>query len=237
MKKVIIILTLIFGVQSLHSQAALFALIFGDKVASENFNIGLEIGFPYANLSEVEGNSGKLGLNFGMSGNIKLNEQWSIHPSAFFLSNRGVELDALSLNSSNAELNSNFQNVPAKLKLSYIDVPVFINYRFSNSNFKVGLAPQISFRTSANAVFTNDQGDFDFDIKDQTSGTDFGMIAQVGYIWYNKKFDKEVHIHLRYYQGFSDAIDDGLVAGNNEFNYLGISLSFPFVKKSEKEEE
>jgi len=238
MKKLLLIIALsgIFQV-GVQAQAALFALIFGDKVATENFNVGLEIGFPYATVSGIDGNSSNLGLHFGIGANMRLNDNWSLNPAAYFLSARGADLEALSLNSPDAELNAKFNGVPATLKTNFIDVPLFVNYRFTNSKFKIGLAPQISFRTGSNAVFSNETGDFDYDISDQTASTDFGLITQLGYIWNSKSKNLEVHVQLRYFQGFSDIYDDTLVSGENAMRYFSLSLSFPFVKKSDSTNE
>jgi hypothetical protein len=238
MKKLFLTLVLCFVFLG-HSQAqaALFALIFGDKVATENFNVGLEIGFPYATVSGIDGNSSNLGLHFGIGANMKLSENWSLNPAAYFLSSRGADLDALSLNSPDAELNAKFNGVPATLKTNFIDVPLFVNYRFTNSKFKVGLAPQISFRTGSNAVFSNETGDFEYDIENQTNGTDFGLITQLGYIWNSTTKNLEVHIQLRYFHGFSDIYDNTLVSGENKMRFVSLSLSFPFIKKTKSTNE
>ncbi len=234
MKKIIFI-AFIFFAQYSSAQAALFALIFGDKVATENFNVGLEFGIPYAVISSVSETSSKTGITFGIAGNIKVNENWSVHPTAYFLSRRGVEFDQLSLISNDIELNDKFQNVPTELTVNYIDVPVFLNYRFTDSPFKIGIAPQISFRTGSQAIFSNDQGDFEASVKDVTNSTDLGMILQVGYVFYSKKFDKEIHAQLRYFQGFNDVYDDSFVTGTNKSSYIGLAFSFPFVAKTENE--
>jgi hypothetical protein len=119
--------------------------------------------------------------------------------------------------------------------LNYIDVPVFVNYRFSDSPFKIGIAPQISFRTDSQAIFTNPQGDFEASVKDVTNSIDLGMIFQVGYVFYSKKFDKELHAQLRYFQGFNDIYDNSFVSGSNNSSYIGLAFSFPFVAKTENE--
>jgi hypothetical protein len=232
MKKLILIAFILFT-QYTNAQAALFALIFGDKVATENFNVGLEVGLPFSSIENTADTSIKAGITFGIAGNIKLNDHWSVHPTAYFLSRRGGKFDALSLISDNLELNSLFENVPTELTVNYIDVPVFLNYQFTDSPFKIGVAPQISFRTGSQAIFSNDQGDLDVSVKDVTNATDIGMIIQAGYVFYNKKFDKEIHIQLRYFQGFNDIYDESFVAGSNRSNYIGLAFSLPFVAKPE----
>ncbi|MFT6797780.1 MAG: hypothetical protein ACJART_002934 [Maribacter sp.] len=232
MKKLILIAFILFT-QYTNAQAALFALIFGDKVATENFNVGLEVGLPFSSIENTADTSIKAGITFGIAGNIKLNDHWSVHPTAYFLSRRGGKFDALSLISDDLELNSLFENVPTELTVNYIDVPVFLNYQFTDSPFKIGVAPQISFRTGSQAIFSNDQGDLDVSVKDVTNATDIGMIIQAGYVFYNKKFDKEIHIQLRYFQGFNDIYDESFVAGSNRSNYIGLAFSLPFVAKPE----
>ncbi|TFG74481.1 MAG: PorT family protein [Flavobacteriales bacterium] len=235
MKKILLVSFIYLFVQHTNAQAALFALIFGDKVASENFNVGLEIGVPLSTISNAEGTSSKTGITFGIAGNIKVNDNWSVHPTAYFLSKRGGKFDELSLISNDLELNAKFQNAPTELTLNYIDVPVFLNYRFTDSPFKIGIAPQISFRTGSQAIFSNAQGDFDASVKEVTKSTDIGMILQVGYVFYSKKFDKEIHAQLRYFQGFNDIYDESFITGTNKSSYIGLALSFPFVAKTENE--
>jgi len=148
-------------------------------------------------ISSIDDSSAKLGLHFGISGNIKLSETWSMNPTIFFLSKRNVKTDMFSLNSNNAALNAQFVNVPTDFSLTYIDVPIFINYNFTEKPYKIGLAPQISFRRDATALFSNDDGDFEYNIKDHTDAIDYGFIAQVGYIWGKGGQGKEIHIQLR----------------------------------------
>ena len=123
MKHYTFLLLFIFTLQC-HAQAALAAILFGDKVASENFNIGMEFGALLANIADAPGSRPKIGFNFGISTNIKLNENWSLHPSAYFISSRGGKLETLSLASNDPELNSKFQEVPATVWVNYIDFPV-----------------------------------------------------------------------------------------------------------------
>jgi len=234
MKKTItsLILVLCFT-QMVNAQAALFALIFGDKVATENFNIGLEIGFPYNSISSIDDSSANLGLHFGISGNIKISEKWSMNPTIFFLSKRNIKTDRFSLNSSNASLNAEFVNVPTDFSVNYIDVPIFFNYNFPKKPYKIGIAPQISFRNDATAIFSNGDGDFEYNIKDQTESIDYGFIAQVGYIMGKGGQGKEIHIQLRYYQGLADVFKNDFISSTNNASYLSLHLSIPFIKKQD----
>jgi hypothetical protein len=234
MKKIIssIIIVLCFT-QITNAQAAIFALIFGDKVATENFNVGLEIGFPYNSISSIDNSSSNFGLNFGISGNIKLSEKWSMNPTIFLVSKRNMSTDRFSLNSSNASLNGEFTNVPTDFRINYIDMPIFFNYNFTKKPYKIGIAPQISFRNDATAIFNNADGNFEFNIKDQTESIDYGFITQVGYIMGKGGNGKEIHIQLRYYQGLADVFKNDFISSTNNASYLSLHVSVPFVKKEE----
>ena len=86
-----------------NGQAAILALIFGDKVASENFNLSMEIGGSLTHYSNLENfDRTRLGINFGISGNIKLSERFYLSPGVFFLGNRNVKFNNLSLQSSSS---------------------------------------------------------------------------------------------------------------------------------------
>ena len=113
----------------MQGQAAILALIFGDKVASENFNLGMEIGGNFTHYSDLENfDKRRLGINFGISGNIKVSERFYISPNIFFLGNRNIKLDNISLQTSSPSLNENFSNVNAELNMNYYDVPILFSY-------------------------------------------------------------------------------------------------------------
>ena len=62
------------------AQAALFALIFGDKAAAENFHLSLDVGFKVSQISGCSGGKSLAALNFGLGTHIKVNEQWFLAP-------------------------------------------------------------------------------------------------------------------------------------------------------------
>ena len=142
----LLVLFLMNSVQKVNGQAAIIALIFGDKVATESFNISMELGASfsqYSNLANTQQN--KFGLNFGIAGNIKLSKNWFLSPTVYFVSKRKLSADNFSLNTGNVELDQQFINKSADLGFSYIDVPILLAYQTNNNKFRFGVAPQVSF--------------------------------------------------------------------------------------------
>lgn len=211
-------------------QAALIAMVFGDKVASEDFNLSMEIGPVLPMYTNVAGSErAKIGLNFGIAGNIKLSENWFLSPNAYFLAKRSTNIQSFSPVTNDATINVAFANTETQIELKYIDLPVFIHYQTTNKKYRVGLAPQISFLRSAEAVFSNNQGDFTEDVSDFVNSTDFGMIYNLTYVLGKAHKGRGIHVHLRYHQSFSDAFSNDFISGDNRANFFSLHVSLPFL--------
>ncbi len=231
MKRRILLFVAAFFIASattITAQAALFALLFGDKVASERFNISLEIGATLLGYTNID-NKSNLGINFGIGGNLKLSENWYLSPNIYFLAKRNLRVDQFSLNTGNAGLDAQFMNVPLDITLNYIDVPIFISYQTNNKKYRFGLAPQFSFLQKSRGLFRNSNGEFSQNFDGYTEEIDYGLMADFGYILGKAHKGKGVHIHLRYYYGFTDILKDQLSTAQNRSNYLSLHLSLPFI--------
>jgi len=215
--------------QKTYSQAAIIALIFGDKVATENFNISLELGGNFSSISNINDLKRKYGLNFGIAGNIKLSDNWFLSPTAYFVSKRTFDLGSYSLNTGNISIDDQFQDKSATFLLNYIDVPILLCYQTNNKKYRFGIAPQISFLTSSHITVHGDQGDFVEDYKDYTNSIDYGVMANIGYSLGEARKGKGIFVQLRYYQGLADVFTDAISTSSNTASYFALHLSLPFV--------
>lgn len=226
---------LLFGIFVLlftktHSQAALFALLFGDKVASEKFNVSLEVGGTFHGYSDFDnGERDKLGINFGIGGNLKLSENWFFTPNIYFLSKRNFKMDSFSLSTDNPILNSQFANVPTTVTLNYIDVLALMSYQTNNKKYRFGLGPQISFLQKSRANFESPEGSFSQNFDGYTRETDYGIMADVAYVLGKAHKGKGIILHLRYYFGLADVLNDQINTGDNKSGFLSFHLSLPFI--------
>ncbi|MFV0607086.1 MAG: porin family protein [Niabella sp.] len=215
--------------KSVIGQAAIIAAIFGDKVASERFNLSLELGVPFSQISNMDNIKTRIGINFGIAGNIKLSKNWYLAPTAYFLSSKRIQMESYSLISEDENLNALYQNVKTDMTIKYIDVPVFVHFMPNHSNFKFGLAPQISFRQKAANTFHGDLGDFKQSIKDEINKTDYGMKMSAGYYFKKALNGKGMVVSIRYYQGFSDVLKNNYFDGKNKISHFSFQLSLPFI--------
>lgn len=228
-----LLLFIIFTTSSkiVNSQAAILALIFGDKVASENFNLSLLIGGNLANVSNVDNSKMLYGLNFGLGCNIKLNEKLYLTPEFKAVDWRGFKLNSYSLNSDNPDLNALYQDKALEVKLNYIAVPIVLYYRVSEK-VKIGLGPQISFLMNSTANFESNDNTLQYSIKDETENIDYGLCADVSYTLYAARKGKGLAVHARYFYGLSNVINNNniiVTPESNKSSYFAVTLDFPFL--------
>jgi hypothetical protein len=233
MKHLIALLFFLFIGLNANSQAALFALIFGDKVATENFNVSLEAGLGSNGVSNLAYDSKRaLGLQFGIGFNIKLNESFTITPGAYFLSTRSVLVkDAPVYIGENVQIVDEFAE--ATLTLSYIDIPVKLAYTFNNSPWSVGVAPQLAINTNSQALYSFSREELRADVEDVAESIELGSQFFVARS-FQLSGKKILILGLRYYQGFTSALRSDFTNSNqgSRNNYFGLSASFPFIADS-----
>lgn len=231
MKKTLVLFVGLFIVSfTMQGQAAILAMLFGDKVASEKFNLSLELGGTFSNYSNLENTEkSDLGINFGIGGNLKLSENWFFSPNIYFLARRNFQLNEFSLVSGNEVLNTQFMNVPTEVTLNYIDVPIFFSYQTNNKKYRFSLAPKVSFLQKSRGLFNNSEGEFTQNIDGYAKDIDYGVVGDIGFIFGKAHKGKGVHLHLRYYYGFTDVLNDQISANYNRSSYLSFHLSLPFI--------
>jgi hypothetical protein len=218
-----------------HAQAALLVLLFGDKVASENFHFGLKIGGNLATLSGIDDGSYSPGLNFGLAASIKLSESMFLAPEFLPISRKGIK-DVPALPTGNAELDLLLENPSSTVrKLNYLDIPVIFQYKI-NDKFSVGAGPQFSYLLSGSDhyeadIFDNDKVIHEENLEDKANSLDVGLVLDLMYVVKEPVNGKGLNVHLRYEHGFTDIVKDnpGDAVRNSLFQ---IALEFPFVGKS-----
>jgi len=211
-------------------QAAIIALLFGDQVASEKFNISLEFGVNQPFFSDIDNSKrSKLGINFGIGTNIQLSDNWFLCPNAYFLSTRKVNLGSFTPTTGKMPLDDSFANSETEMLLKYIDVPIFLHYQTNNKKFRFGIAPQVSFSTSAEARFSGDDGEFAQDISEEINDLDYGLIGNVTYVLGKAHKGRGIHIHLRYYYGLEDVFNEDYIPGANKAQFVSAHISLPFI--------
>ena len=223
-------LGLLFVTHTGFSQAAILAMIFGDKVASEKFNLSLEFGGVFGDISNLpDADGGMNGINFGIGLNSKFSDNFYISGNAYFLAQRGFKLNSFSLVSDDPFLDAQFQNVRTDVRLNYIEVPILFSYQTNNRKMRFSVGPQFDFLQKSNAKYYHEEGDFEKTFSRYTNNFDWGPVFNVTYLLNSAHKGKGIHIHARYYMGTKDIFNSNFGMSNNKMNYFSLHVSFPFI--------
>ncbi|MBN1559376.1 PorT family protein [candidate division KSB1 bacterium] len=228
-----IVLFLFLTFEMCHAQAAILVLLFGDKVATENFYFSLKLGANYANITGIEDTDPILGFNFGLLATIKLNDRFCIVPEFSALSYKGAKNIPVQ-STGNFELDDLLANTSKSVReLNYIDVPIIAKY-YVNETVNVGIGPTISFLTSAvdryeTTVFTDEDLVFESNIKESANMIDYGIAFEVGYTLWKARTGNGINLHARYMMGLNDILKEN-ANGSQQNSVIQVSASFPFIQ-------
>ena len=222
-----------------HGQAAILVLLFGEKVASENFYFSLKLGANVANLSGVDDSKAAVGLNFGMLATIKLSEKWYLVPEFSPLSKKGAN-NIPYLPSGNEGLDELIAPPDeATMDLNYIDIPVIAKYQVAEK-FQLGTGPQFGFLTGSSNKYERELDGDDEVTYAQRSQTewntfDYGWAFEATYNLWDARDGKGLFVHARYTLGLADIIKDnpGDAVRNSAFQFF---VSFPFIESGGEED-
>ena len=220
--------------QEANAQAALFILILGDKVASEEFHLSLDAGLNYSSLNGYDDGNSALGPNFGLGTHIKLSDRWHLAPEIKFLSRRGIKDVEIPVT-----IPPEFEDseTTSRISLNYIDIPILVQYKFENGLY-FSAGPQISFLTEAlqktGVVLANGNTvDIEQDLKDNFSGIDYSFPVEIAYGIKSVRGGKGVDFRLRYLYGLSEVFESntGLSANHSMLQFF---VTLPFVEPNEE---
>ena len=176
---------------------------------AQKVHLGLKAGLNISNLNEEANTvnfSSKPGFHGGGLAHIHLTDKFAIQPEVVF-STQGAKRD-------NA-------NPEQKLNLGYINVPVLVQYMFSNG-FRLETGPQFGFLMSAKSEI----GDVEFNVKDDYKTFDFSWTAGLGYI-----SPSGFGADARYNLGLTNIRENSTNDLNNRVFQVGIFYQFNSKRK------
>ena len=199
----------------------LLGILFGDKLSTEKFHIGVDVGLNLSNLSGIDGTGVKAGLLFGLLGEWRFAEHFYLQPELLPFYKVGANdlppggLDVQPLDSLATDKS-------ASRRMNYFAIPVIIKYGVMEDKLHLGLGPQVGFLTGASDKFegvVQNTITVTEDIKDSLNSTDAGIVFHAEY-----KFRGQfgASVAARFYLGLTDTIKDnpGDAVYNRVFSVL-----------------
>jgi hypothetical protein len=214
----------------------LLGILFGDKLASERFHIGLNVGANFADLSGIDGSKLNPGLMLGLVAEWKIAGNFYLQPELLAFYQAGAKGMPPLIEDAPPPLDTLVADKSAERKLSYFEIPVIVKYGALRNRLHLGAGPQVGFLLSATDVFKGvitREITVEEDIGDSLNSFDAGVAFQVEYKLNESPF--AASISARYFLGLTDTIKDnpGDAVYNRVFSVFG---SIPIGGDSEEEE-
>ena len=230
-KLTITALLLIFNYSICNGQAAILVLIFGDKVASENFHLSLDVG---ANSSFYQNAPGdvQLGWNFGLGTHTKISDRLQLVAEFKMISDRSRRNTPKILpvpdfaDSLISEINTSWS-------VRYFDVPILVRYSLSDS-WHISTGPQFSFLNKATEVTEVDlkngnEATVNQNIKNSFRKVNYNWAFEVVKSFGKVREGKGLDLRLRYVLGLSNSFEDNVSVSSN-INVLQFIVTIPFIE-------
>jgi hypothetical protein len=189
------------------SAQVVIGMLFGDKLASDNFNIGFEIGMNLSTVSDLSGAAVTRGTLFGLFGTWRFSEHYHLFTGLLPLSAKGAkDADPIPLN--DPVLDPLIAAGKMERNLGYIDIPVLLQWaQHRDGGVRIGAGPQLGILLSANDRYaaSTPQGTaivFENDIEKSIERFDAGIAFDAEY----RITGLGIGIGLRYYQGLTDLL-------------------------------
>ena len=234
MKKSIIVAFFVLFLVNMANAQVLIAILFGDKLSSEKFELGIRLAGNFAGLTNITDSKTRRGLGFGLYGTIKMNEKFSLQPEFLFRSPMGAKGISPVL-TGDPNLDPLIVDADVTTQLTYISIPVLAKYSF-RENVSFGIGPQFGILTSAKnkyvaEVFEADDLVFNDNVKSQFQSFDVGLVFNLEFKLQRKK---GINVNLRYYLGLTDTIKNnpGDAVKNS---VIQIAVGIPMGKKEKDE--
>ena len=234
MKKYILIITFLLVGLIAQSQV-LISLLLGDKLNSDGLEFGLETGFNWSKISNMDSSKSLATFNIGFYFDIRMKNQWYLYTGVLVKSNLGLdELTATDLELLDAtiyEEDGDYSQI-----LNYFLIPALAKYKFDNYMYLEG-GPQIGLMYKSWIEYNSDAGGKDAKIKeynkDMINKFDAGFTFGLGY---NIGKGRGMTIGAKYYFGLIDVYKDISGTKNNSL-FLKVNIPVGAGKKDKLVQE
>jgi len=239
MKGVFLGLVLMAVIPQAAQSQVLIGILLGDKVTTENFHLGVDVGLGLSNISGISGTNLKSGFHFGLLAEWRFAKGFYFQPGLLPFYQVGAK-DLPFKDFGLPPVDVVVTDKSAVRQLNYYAIPIIVKYGLLQEKLHLGLGPQVNILSSAKDVFdgtiSNDISVTE-DIKDQLNSTDTGIAFHAEY---KLRGRYGVSVTARFYLGMSDLIKDnrGEAAKNRVFSLMAtIPIGGDPTKKDDEAEE
>ncbi len=224
---VIVMMLIGFNAQS----QVLLSVLFGDKLNSDGLEFGLEGGFNWSSISELEADKRLSSFNLGFYFDIRLKNQWNLYTGVLVKGKMGDD-ELTSNDLAFLEVAPQPEEGTYSQNINYFMVPALIKYNFQNRMY-LEAGPQFSLMYKSWVEFNSDNDDRTIKIKDfnkdKINRLDAGFTVGTGY---RLMAETGMTVGVKYYYGFANVYKN--VSGTNNSSWF-LKLNIPIGAAKTKE--
>ncbi len=213
---------------SIKSQV-LISMLLGDKLNSPGIEFGLEAGFNWSIIEELDADRSLSAFNLGFYFDIRIKEPWFLYTGIVVKSKMGMhKLSATDLDFLGVQLYPEEGDYSQIAK--YFLLPVMAKYKFKNHIYlKGGL--QFGLMRDAYVEFNSSVEDTDARIRDyNTDNVNRIEVGAIGGAGYRLLKGKGISLGVMYYYGFIDFYKDR-AGSNNQSLFVIANIPIGGVQK------
>lgn len=201
------VVTLLAPSAPAHGQV-LIGYLFSEKLSSETFNMGFEVGMNFATLDGLEGAERVNRTAFGLFGDWRFSEHFHLGGAVLPFAGRGAE-GLTPVPTGDPALDGQVAGSSMTRNLNYVEIPVVLKWAPKREEgFRIGAGPSLGFVTGANDRYETATGAgteyiVERDIGGQLPGLDFGLSFDIEWRF------KLLSIAARYTEGLTDMRQEG----------------------------
>jgi hypothetical protein len=215
------------------SGQALLAILFGDKLSTETFQMGMNLDLAWAGVSSIDGTSTRRAFSFGAYGEIKLSDRWRLQPELTIKTPGGAEDLAYRDPAVPFELVGDSLIDEAVLNGSvtrssgYVSLPVLL--RYIAGPVGIGVGGQLAYMTRTNDRLESEvlQGQVQLEqsITDSMNRWDGGLVFSLDYALNPPLQMRSMRINAKYHLGLTDTVKDNPGdAVRNSILFIGLDV-------------
>jgi hypothetical protein len=233
MRTLLVTLVLLIGTSSAASGQALLVLLFGDKLSTEKFQIGINAAVNWSGQSGLSDGSTRFSWSFGAYGEVKLSEHWRLQPEITLKTPAGAEGLFAGEAGNPFELTGDslvdaaITSGRVERNLNYISVPVVAKYMLGPLG--IGAGGYVAFLTGGSDELTSDvlQGALRLkeSVTSELNTVDAGLVATLEYSLKPEKQMRSIKIAAKLYWGLTNTVKDNPgSAVQNRVLFVGLGI-------------
>ena len=240
MRRLVMAVLLVLVLANAAHSEALLVLLFGDKLSTETFQLGINAAVTGSNFMGLDGTKTRYSWAFGIFGDINVSEAFRIQPELTVKTPAGTKQRSdreLPPNAAECVQEGSFK---VDTEMNYLTLPVYFKY-FIAPTFSVGLGPQVGYLTSARDIYDGKTAEgLDVTVVNGATGEynrwDFGFTAKAEWVFSPHKKMRSLRLSFNYYYGITDIVKDNTGDALNNSIWL-LTLNIPVGGKNAAAEE